>query len=493
VSSTARIWILLRTRLSAASTVGEGIAALLFQAIFTAGFCGLVRDGLPPFAYGVFTFSLLIALIGIPLLGELGYLLRRDPAQDWVEALAIRPIEVRMARMGELLWILGAQALACGIPAAVLAPEGTELAARLSIPLLAIGMASSIAALLLCLQSLLGGRAEALFVLIQTLLVAGVIVGGIAGLSHLDRLAQLPALGDPYATFLWFIPPAWFAAPLVESQGVLGDWLSLVPLAITLLALVTLGLIPAPAAAHRSGKREPLMDTLLRPARYLAERFWVRPREHGGFLLVYEGLPREREVVLRTYPMLGIPLAFGALGANPTDGEPGTTTDMMAILLFTVSIYLPVLLTHVPATDSPEASWVHRTAPVQAKHLHGGAIKALAIRFLIPLFFVLGLLTWFLGSPSLCLRLLLPAFLTALFMLRKLYPIFVDAPPMSIAPNEVESNNNWLTVLAGAALLLTFVGVIANRVVLTTYPGMLIVSVVLLSFEFLRERRMASD
>jgi len=487
VGSFARTWILLRTRLAATSTVGEGIAALLFQAIFTAAFCGLVRGGLPPFAYGLFAFSLMVALIGIPLLGELGYLLRRDPAQEWVEALAIRPAEVRLARTGELLWILGAQALACGIPAALLAPEGTALLARLAIPLLAIGMAMSVAALLLLLQSLLGGRAEGLFVLLQTILVAGVIVGGIVGLSHLDTLARLPELGDERVSFLWLLPPAWFAAPLVETGA---TWLAMVPAGVTLSSLLVLGLLPAPAPVRRSGRSEPLIERLLRPARYLAERVWVRAREHGGFLLVYEGLPREREVVLRTYPMLGIPLAFGAIGAQPAGGEPGTASDMTAILLFTVSIYLPVLLSYVPATSSPRAAWVHATAPVRESELHGGAIKALAVRFLIPLYFILGVLTWFTASPELCVRLLPPAFLTSLLVLRKLYPICVGDPPMSMAPDEVETHPGWMMVMTGAALGLTFAGVIANRML--SLEASLALCALLVTVEIVSDRRMAA-
>ena len=486
--SASRIWILLRTRLGVASSVSEGIAALLFQAVFTAVFCGLVRDGLPPFPYGVFVFSLMIALIGIPLLGELGYLLRHDSAKEWVGSLAIRPAENRLARMGELLWIVGAQALACGLPAALLAPVETEWIGRLAIPFLGLGMAISVAASLLCMQSLLGGRAEGLFILVQTLLVGGVIVGGIVGLGHLDTLARLPELGDEFAPFLWLVPPAWFAAPLAGlDRGVV----VLTPFAVTLSALVVLAALPPPAPVQRRGKRKPLTDLLLAPVRYLAERFWVSPEEHGGFLLVYEGLPREREVVLRTYPMLGIPLAFGALAAShSSDTSPSEGSDLMAILLFTVGIYLPVLLTQVPTTESPLAAWLHRTAPVHANMLHAGAIKALVARFLIPLYVLLGILAWFLGAPSLCARLLVPAFLTSLFVLRRLYPICVRAVPMSVAPDEIENDTNWLSVLGGAALVLTLVGVLANRMLLREMQMVVLVSGLLLALEIHGGRRL---
>ena len=49
------------------------------------------------------------------------------------------------------------------------APEGTALVQRLLLPLLAMGMSYAIAAFFLCVQSLFGGRAEALFVLLHWL------------------------------------------------------------------------------------------------------------------------------------------------------------------------------------------------------------------------------------------------------------------------------------------------------------------------------------
>ena len=482
--SAARIWTLFRARTTAARTVGEGAAALIFQGVFTAGFCALVRSELPPYPYAVFFLGLLVALIGIPLLGELGHLLRRDPAQDWVEALAIRPMEVQLARTAELLWILGAQAFACGLPAALLAPPETELLGRLALPLLAVGEACALAAFLLCAQSLLGGRAEGLFVLLQTFLVGGVCLGSIVGLRELDTLARLPVVGDPYAPFLWGLPPAWFAAPLAGSDvGLVG----LLPVGVTLAALLVLALLPRPAPLRRvASGRPPLLERLLGPARRVAERFWVRPRERGGFLLVYEGLPREREVVLRTYPMLGIPLAFAALGAV-AEGEPEKARELMAILLFTVAIYLPVLLTHVPATESPAASWLHATAPVREEELHAGAQKALAVRFLLPLYGVLAVLTWALADLGTCAKLVPPAFLTSLLVLRRLYPACVHGPPMSVPPNEIEAGSDWMSLLAGAALLLTVAAVAVHRFL--DGAGTVILCTALLGLEVLGEQR----
>ena len=98
-----RVGILLRARLSAGPRGGLPIAALLAQALIAATFCGMVRDRLPPFAYGVFALSIMAALVAIPLIGELGWLLRRNEAEEFVSALPVRARELRLARDGQTL------------------------------------------------------------------------------------------------------------------------------------------------------------------------------------------------------------------------------------------------------------------------------------------------------------------------------------------------------------------------------------------------------
>ncbi len=131
-----RVGILLRARLSAGPRGGLPIAALLAQALIAATFCGMVRDRLPPFAYGVFALSIMAALVAIPLIGELGWLLRRDEAEEFVTALPVRARELRLARTLHLLLLLGVLALGSLVPAAALAPANADLLPRLALPLL---------------------------------------------------------------------------------------------------------------------------------------------------------------------------------------------------------------------------------------------------------------------------------------------------------------------------------------------------------------------
>ena len=173
----ARILALLRARLSAGPKGGLPVATWFGHAVIATFFCALVEDFLPPFAFGLFALTLTGALLAIPLLGELGWLLRTDPAEQWVATLPITPFESRMARTLHLCVMLFALALASLLPATFLLPEETLLSTRIAFPFIGLGMATFLAAVLLTLQGLLAGRAEGVLVLIQTVLVISVVVG----------------------------------------------------------------------------------------------------------------------------------------------------------------------------------------------------------------------------------------------------------------------------------------------------------------------------
>ena len=483
--SSTRVLALLRARLASGPQGGLPVAAWLAQGVIIGVFCALVRDHLPPFAYGVFALSLSAAFLALPLLGELGWLLRRDEAEAWIEAQPVRRHELELARLAHLLILLGGLVLGGLVPAAVFAPSDTELWGRFALPLLGLGQAVLLAAILLGVQSSLGERAEGLLVALQTLLVIGVVVGLVLGLRWIPSLARLPTLGDEHAAFLWLLPPAWFAAPLAAAEGEAARlWL---PAFVTVLALVVLALIPPPARERRASGSS-WLTLLFSPVRRLAQRWWVRSDERGPFDLVYDALPREREVVLRTVPMLGIPLAFLVV-ASTEEGVAGARADLLALLLFTVGVYLPILLTHVPGTSSPRAAWLTGTAPVPEGAIRSGAIKALAVRFLVPLFALLSFIAWTQAGALWTLRLAPPALIVALLVLRSLYPVCVSDPPLSVAPSDLRFELDWMGVLGGLSLVLTLLAVLAQRFVNGPVLGLGLLGAVL-ACEVLADRRL---
>lgn len=428
--------------------------------MIAAVLCGLVRDSTPPFAYAIVALSVSAALVAVPLLGELSGLLVTDEAESWVGALPVRPFELNLARLLHLLIELGLLSLGALVPAALVAPAEFGLGARIALVGLGLGQSLFLAAALLMAQATLRGRAQALLVLLQTLVLASVVVGAAAGLRSVPDLIRL---STEATDLLRAFPPAWFAAPLALAD-LDPSWTWIAPGVIVGSALL-LVLMPAPpASAARTG--EPLLALLLRPARQLAERFWVARDERASFQLVFDVLPKEREFVLRTYPLIAVPLAFLVIGA-----QDGAAESLFALLLFTPATYLPILLMHVPATDSATARWLLDTAPVPDAALENGALKAVAIRFVLPLYLALGALCWGLAGADLALRLTPPAFLVAVGILRASYRTCVNDKPLSTAPDDLRVELNLLSVLGAYALVLTVLAMLAHIFIKSVEAG----------------------
>jgi hypothetical protein len=477
----ARVLILLRARLAAQH---EGaalpIAALLMQALITSAICGLVRGETTPFAYALVALSISGALIAVPLLGELAYLLVADESGDWVSALPVRPVEIHLARTAQLVIALLVLSLGSLVPAALIAPQSIAWPARVELVALGLGQAVSLAAVLLLVQATLRGRAQALLVLVQTLVFAGVIVGFAVGLRLVPQLVawQGPAAASALKSF----PPAWFAAPLAQVE--LSSAWSLGAVACTALALLVLLVLPAPPATS-TRRGAPLLSRFLALPRRLAARVWVRGRERATFELLFDALPKERDFVIRTYPLLAVPVAFLLANAG---GEQGHARDgLLALLLFVPGAYVPLMSAHVPGSTSHRARWLLDCAPVDRNTIDNGAIKAIAIRFLLPLYLVLALIAWSCGGGEVALLLALPAWITAVLVLRRTWRTCVKEQPLSTAPDDLFVNLDWIGTLGGLGLGLTIVAIAASRVV-TTWPRSVVFTLVLIAIEVASDR-----
>ncbi|MFN0009638.1 MAG: hypothetical protein ACKVXR_17215 [Planctomycetota bacterium] len=469
---------------------GAGVwpaAPIVSHGTVAAVLCGLASGALPPYAYALFALAVTGALLALPFLGDFGALLRSDPAAEWVETLPVSRFELRLARTLLILFSVAVLSLAALLPAALFAPDSAGWMGR--ILLIAAGLAQGLAivALLVGLQSALGDRAEALLVLLQTLLFMGIALGLVVGLRWVPKMTHLEGPEGAWAG-LAFLPPAWFASFFAPPElAPLWPWRAL-PVLLVLASLVVLAACPLPHTA-RARSTGGWTSTLLAPLRGLATRVWLKPGERASFDLVFDALPLEREFVLRTYPMVGIPLAFLLAGSG---ADPGPAREgLLAVLLFMPVAYLPILLVHVPASASHEARWILDTAPHPRATHAGGAIKAVAVRFLAPLYVALFLLAWSQAGLGFALRLGIPAAIFAVILLRQLYTMFVNENPLSVAPDEIEAKIDWAGVLAGLGIGSTLIAILASQFVTSLVAG-LVVTAVLLGVERLLDRQPAS-
>jgi hypothetical protein len=201
-------------------------------------------------------------------------------------------------------------------------------------------------------------------------------------------------------------------------------------------------------------------------------RAWVRRDERAAYEWIFDALPKEREFVLRAYPLLAVPIAFLWLGAR---GEsPRAQEGWLALLLFLPGAYLPLLAAQVPGSASYRARWLLDTAPVERGAVDNGAIKAIAVRFLVPLAAVLAALGSVLGSAETVARLLLPALLAWIVVLRVTWRTCAAEQPLSVPPDELYVNQDWLGLLAVIAGVLTAAGIAATRLIDSWWKALLL-------------------
>jgi hypothetical protein len=479
-----RILVLLRARL-AAQREGSAlpVAPLLMLGFVSGLVCALVRDVTPPFAYGLVALSVAAALIAVPLLGDLGALLSADETGDWVRALPVRGLEIHMARALHLLIALAVLSTGVLAPAVAFAPSEFDLVMRAKLFFAGQGQAIALAAALLVAQTILRGRAHAFLVALQTALFVLVLVGSVVGLElvpHMRDWTRPDAVANSS-----FYPPAWFAAPL--ASGEMSALWRFAPIAASALALAAVLGVPAPPlSAANAGST--LLGALLTPLRRLLARFWVRGRERASYEWVFDALPKEREFVLRAYPLLAVPLGFLVLGAQGETQAP--KESLLALLLFIPGAYAPLLAAHTPGSNSHRARWILDTAPITRGEIENGVLKAVVARFVAPLYFVLVALGCLQGHWELTLRLAVPAFLCCVIALRATWRTFVVDAPLSTPHEQIYINNDWLGALAVVAVLLLLFALGATRY-LTTWPASAVAIVALLAFERLLDRRMA--
>jgi hypothetical protein len=458
-----RTLALLRAHLGVWRSIGLPIMTAAVHGLVALVLCALIGERVGPFAYCLFAYSLSAALIAVPLVGELGFLLRADEASDWLDALPARAIERRLAKAGGVLLAVSGLALATLLPAALFLPEAT-LVGRALFLLCGIAAVQTAAATLLALQGLLA-RVPSLLVALEAVLVAAVLLGALVSLPMWVQLGDIAGFDSagPWRAY----PAAWFAAPFASGGLDLARlWL---PLAAIVVAAAAFAFLPRPSTPASTSGRSAL-ELVLTPITRLARRLWVAPRELAGFDFVTAAFPREREVALRTYPLLGIPLAFLWVAFGM---EKGAEKDsLVALILFTPGIYLPVILSHLPATASPRARWILDTAPIDERALHGGALKAIAVRYLLPLQLVLALIAWSLVDGEFAARLALPAAAVGLLALRLLYRASVDGLPLTLPTEEAVRVDALGGPLFAAGMGLVVFSVAAEKFITTPLLGL---------------------
>ena len=372
-SARARTLLLARVRVAQALPGGGWlpVAGILIHAGLIALVSLVLADALSPALLATLTLGLSGLLCVTALLGDLAPLLASDPAGDWIAAQPVAPRDLQRARTLVLVLVLGSLGAGGLLPAALFAPEAWSLGARCGLVALGAAQALALAAALTLLLRLAGRHATEVAVALQTstllLLFAGVI-GALAALPLLRELEQVPA---PWS----WLPSAALGA--LAAPGASEAWAGVAWVALAL----ALPLLPSGEEPPARGTNTPL-SRLLSPLARLVETGLLAPSQRAPFRFVEAALPAERDFAVRAWPLGFAPLALLAVGADPaTDHGRG----LYALACFAPAAYLPVFMTFVPTTATPEARWLLDAAPLAARDEAVGARWAVFVRVVVPL------------------------------------------------------------------------------------------------------------
>ncbi|HPF14336.1 MAG: hypothetical protein H6830_09045 [Planctomycetes bacterium] len=459
---THRILLLAKSRLDGEWFGDRGgslpIAPLVFQGLVASALFWLVRGDLDGLGHGVFALTLLLALTLLSLLGELAPLLASDPAEEWIGALPVTAREVRLSKILVCLVVTLAMSLGVLVPAMVLAPSSMAWPDRFLLMALGAVQVVCTTAFGLLLQRTFQGSRTGWLVLFQAILFVGLFVGFVAGLGHAQALS-----GWEQPAGWWLVlPSGWFAAPL--APGAATSALSLLG-GCVLACSVVLWKAPFPAKTD-SGGTSSILGNALYPLAKLARRTWVRPSERAVFDWIYAALPAEKDFALRTYPLMAIPFAFLFLGA---DGVRAEGQGLLAILSFAPLTYLPILLLFVPTTQTPAARAMIDSTPMTALQEREGAIKAITVRILVPLYALLMGVLVAVAGWALAWQLIPPALAFTVLMLRPLWARYVEQGPLSTPAAEL--GGAWRDDLTGGMFFVALVSVALALLTWKYVPG----------------------
>jgi len=126
-------------------------------------------------------------------------------------------------------------------------------------------------------------------------------------------------------------------------------------------------------------------------------------------------------------------------------------------------------------------------APLSTDALHAGARKAIAVRFLVPLYAVLFVLAAWQAGPGFAARLVVPAALVAWLVLQPIYELCVRDVPLSRAPDDLLVEMDWTGAMIALGALQVVLAVSAWKF-LDRWPAAIGAAGVLLLMAVLRER-----
>ncbi len=293
-----------------------------------------------------------------------------------------------------------------------------------------------------------------------------VFVAGYQIIPRMIRMDQLENIKLEIATWQFFAPPFWLGG-LMEAF-VNRHFEMPYPVFLFLAILFPVGIVylmnrfinksfnrklmEINDGGDKTSEAEQVEDITKRP---LSERLstWVarNPIEKMGFELTWKLTNRDQKFKLRTFPSLGvmIPTIFVFLRGE----NLGTQNWQYILVLYVFSFAINAFYSNSQFSDDYKASWFYNsTAISQPGYILVGALKAIFIKFILPIYVVLSaFIVWMWGWEAVPNVIL--AFLNNLLFILTLVLVGPKRLPFSHAPSESQQASNF-----GIALLMMLMG-----------------------------------
>lgn len=334
----------------------------------------------------------------------------------------------RLTNLGAYVLLLGASLTICpALSGAFLRDAGPAWLPTYLLASGAVCLASAALALLALLGFARSGRrlggAKAALAWVQIALFLLVVYGGQfalrGGAGALEEWAASPPSALTYTpldllarTVAW---SAWEGLSLRALGVLLGAWgvaLALVYVALLWLGRAYLGMASGPlqaAALPRPAREGTLTSGLAQAALGRAGAL--------GLWWISTHFRRDPGLRLRTWPLLSLALAAGAVGVlSAQASDPFLVRDASSALpllaLNLVAAALPQVCLALRSGEDPDALWLLESAPLDAGRFMGGLRLGLLAWSAYPLLLGLGLLyAWVWAAPLHALLCLIPAWL----------------------------------------------------------------------------------
>ncbi len=240
-----------------------------------------------------------------------------------------------------------------------------------------------------------------------------VMLGGYQVMPRLMSLTSLKTLTIDDRWWIYYFPPAWFAAPidlLTGHVGVVQIVLSVLAFVVPAVCLIVVAGPLAPGFSRALSKlhdgptaKKSTTDRPNRPAigSRIARVLTASATERAAFELCWQLTGRDRSFKQRTYPTVAFSLIMGGVMVfNTASGATdvlGTLRESKVYLfaLYIVCMMAPITIIQLRFTTQLEAAWVYFALPIaRPGDVLVAAFKVAVVRFALPVFFVVAVLTF---------------------------------------------------------------------------------------------------